>query len=98
MIVVLDLAKVPQGIGMSVQATEKIRIAIFRDGDRVTAIDDRCPHAGASLAQGGFNGTIVKCPLHGFCVDVWTGLGNGGKRVRIFPVRVSQNQVEVTVE
>jgi len=79
------------------QATEKLKVALFRVGDRVAAIDDRCPHAGASLGQGAFDGTIVQCPLHGFRVDVWRGIGNAGKRVRTFPAEIAGGIVRITI-
>lgn len=48
-------------------------IALFRDGDGVMrAIDDRCPHRGASLATGSVRGGCLECPYHG-----WRFSGSG---------------------
>jgi nitrite reductase/ring-hydroxylating ferredoxin subunit len=66
-------------------------------GDRVAAIDNRCPHAGAALGEGCFDGTIVKCPLHGFRVNVWKGVGNAGKPVRTFPAQLANGTVMIVV-
>ena len=49
------------------------RIAMFRVGDEVYAIGDRCSHAEASLAQGDVYGTDVECPRHGSEFDLKTG-------------------------
>jgi 3-phenylpropionate/trans-cinnamate dioxygenase ferredoxin subunit len=40
-------------------------LAVFRVGDAVYAIDDSCPHAGASLSGGRTRGTTVACLAHG---------------------------------
>jgi nitrite reductase/ring-hydroxylating ferredoxin subunit len=83
--------------GTVIQATEKLKIALFRVGDRFAAIQNRCPHAGASLADGPFDGTLVKCPLHGFKVDVWQGIGSAGKRVKTYPVSVNGDEVVIAI-
>ena len=37
---------------------------VFRDGEAVVALSDRCPHAGGSLGQGWVEEGEVVCPLH----------------------------------
>src|SRR4051812_25874562 len=39
-------------------------IALFNTGGQFHAIDDCCPHMGASLAGGYVEGNIVTCPWH----------------------------------
>ncbi|CAN5331101.1 nitrite reductase small subunit NirD [soil metagenome] len=39
-------------------------VAVFRVGDEYYAIDDCCPHAGASLAAGHVENGTVTCPWH----------------------------------
>lgn len=60
-------------------------IAIFRVGDRLCAIRDECPHAGASLADGVLDGTIITCPRHGSQFDIFTGSRERGPSD--FPIR-----------
>jgi nitrite reductase/ring-hydroxylating ferredoxin subunit len=60
-------------------------IAIFRVGERLCAVRDECPHAGASLADGVLEGTIVTCPRHGSQFDVVTGSRERGPSD--FPIR-----------
>ncbi len=40
-------------------------VALVLDGGTVRAFTDRCPHGGASLAQGEVRGGVVTCPRHG---------------------------------
>lgn len=49
------------------------QIALFRVGDEVRAIDDVCPHAGASLSMGSTDGDTVACPWHCWEFDCRTG-------------------------
>lgn len=93
----LPLAEIPDRGAKIVAAGGRLKLALFRCGGRVAAIDNRCPHAGGALGEGAFDGTIVKCPLHGFRVDVWKGVGNGGKPVKRFPVTVDGDEVAVAV-
>jgi 3-phenylpropionate/trans-cinnamate dioxygenase ferredoxin subunit len=89
-----DLA---DGYGKVVETEGPLKIAVFRVGDRCAAIDNRCPHAGAFLGSGQFDGTMVKCPLHGFRVDVWKGVGNGGKPVAKYPVAIEGDNICITI-
>lgn len=41
-------------------------VAIFHVGGEYFAINDRCPHAGASLSSGYVEDGIVTCPWHGW--------------------------------
>jgi phenylpropionate dioxygenase-like ring-hydroxylating dioxygenase large terminal subunit len=52
-------------------------LVVFRDGDKLFALDDRCPHRGVKLSLGQCNypGTI-SCPYHG-----WTFEGSTGRLV-----------------
>lgn len=48
-------------------------IAVFNvDGD-IYAIDDSCPHSGASLFGGRLEGYMLKCPAHGLSFDIRSG-------------------------
>lgn len=76
------------------------RIALCNVDGQIHAIDDVCPHAGASLAAGPLKGTTLTCPLHAIAFDVSTGAAVCPKNmdpVRRFPVFVSGQQIEVEV-
>ena len=53
------------GTGKTVEVGGKL-IAVFLDNGRYFAIDDVCPHMGASLAEGSLDLGIVTCPWHGW--------------------------------
>jgi 3-phenylpropionate/trans-cinnamate dioxygenase ferredoxin subunit len=49
------------------------RIAVFRIGDDVYALADRCSHAEASLSDGEVFDAEVECPRHGAAFDLRDG-------------------------
>ena len=48
-------------------------IAVFRRGDRFYAMDDKCPHMGASLSMGKLAEGKVQCAWHDWSFDLETG-------------------------
>lgn len=54
-----------------------LEIALFRisdgSGDRVLALESRCPHRGGPLNDGIVTGLAVVCPLHAWKVGLQTG-------------------------
>lgn len=71
-------------------------IALFRIAGRVYAIDDSCPHSGASLAGGKVDATTVTCRAHGLRFDLATGCQRGGAlAARTYPVRERDGRVLV---
>jgi 3-phenylpropionate/trans-cinnamate dioxygenase ferredoxin subunit len=66
------LADLPDGRGVRVEWDDH-RVAVFRIGDDVYAIGDRCSHAEASLSEGDVYGLEVECPRHGAEFDLTTG-------------------------
>ena len=97
MIVHFPLLEVPDGGATTVSLNDGRVIGLFRVGDQVAAINNRCPHRGAALATGTFDGTNVKCPLHSFVVNVWTGIGSGGKPVDRYAVAVHESVISIEV-
>jgi 3-phenylpropionate/trans-cinnamate dioxygenase ferredoxin subunit len=87
------------GSGTAVEVGED-RIAIFRVGDEVHAIADRCSHAEASLAEGELFGTEVECPRHGAEFDITTGAAltlPATKPVVAYPAEVVDGEVQITI-
>lgn len=73
-------------------------VALFRLGEQVHAIDDGCPHAGASLGLGILSEGEVTCPGHAMHFDLCSGRSSdgAGERVRVWQVRVdSEGQVQL---
>jgi 3-phenylpropionate/trans-cinnamate dioxygenase ferredoxin subunit len=69
---IAPIADLPDGRGVRVEVGEH-RIAVFRSGDTVHAIGDRCSHAEASLSEGDLFDGEVECPRHGSPFDLATG-------------------------
>lgn len=94
------LAELADGSGTRVEAGE-LRVAVFRVGDDVYAIGDRCSHAEASLAEGELFGTDVECPRHGSEFDVTTGRPASlpaTQPVPVYAVEVIDGEVFVVAE
>ena len=53
-------------------------ICLSRVNGRYGAIDDACPHRGASLGAGFVESGRVLCPLHAWEFDPFTGALRGG--------------------
>jgi 3-phenylpropionate/trans-cinnamate dioxygenase ferredoxin subunit len=63
-------------------------VALFNVDGTIHAIDNSCPHNGASLASGRLEGCVLHCPAHGLRFDLRTGCtpGKGGLSLTTFPV------------
>lgn len=75
-------------------------VALFRDGARVVAFEDACPHAGAPLSAGVCRDGEVVCSWHGFRFDASTGacrLYDGAPSATPLPVRVENGRVLVGI-
>ncbi|MEM8572290.1 MAG: Rieske 2Fe-2S domain-containing protein [Pseudomonadota bacterium] len=49
------------------------RVAVFRHGDKLSAIANACAHQNGPLGEGRILDCLVTCPWHGFQYDVTTG-------------------------
>src|SRR5947209_6172178 len=90
-----DLA---DGEGKVVEVESKL-VAVFREGGRYFAIDDVCPHMGASLSTGYVEGGIVTCPWHAWRFRLADGAWADNPRIKIgsYPVRIEDGAVQVQV-
>lgn len=90
----------PESKGVRIDVGEH-RVAVFRIGDEVYAIGDRCSHAEASLSEGEVYDCVVECPRHGSEFDLRTGdVLNlpATKPVPIYPVSVEDGRVFLKLE
>ena len=58
---VCQVSDIPDGRARPVPGRS---VAIFRDGDRVFALQGTCPHAGGAMADGWVDDGEAVCPLH----------------------------------
>lgn len=61
------------GLIRRVEETPVGPVAVYRCEDGPACIADLCPHAGARLSEGPYEGQVVTCPAHGSQFDVRTG-------------------------
>ncbi|MBM3509599.1 MAG: Rieske 2Fe-2S domain-containing protein [Alphaproteobacteria bacterium] len=94
--VAVDADAIPD-LGVAVIVHGEDRIAVFRAGEAYYAIDDVCPHAGGSFAQGPFDGRIASCPLHRFQVDVTTGRSTTNAFLRVRTFRVERDGASLRI-
>ena len=80
-------------------AVEGQMVAIFNDSGTYLAIDDFCPHMGASLAEGWLDNGCVSCPWHAWRFQLKDGawLDNPKIKATIYPVRVVNGRIEVEI-
>jgi nitrite reductase/ring-hydroxylating ferredoxin subunit len=70
-------------------------IALFHAEGALYAIEDSCPHQGASLAGGKLTGRSVQCTAHGLRFDLATGCLAGVPHVRAttYPIHIEAGKV-----
>jgi nitrite reductase/ring-hydroxylating ferredoxin subunit len=73
------------------------QVALFRVGERVFAVDNRCPHEGYPLAEGKVDGAcVLTCNWHNWKFRLEDGeCLLGGDNVRAYPAKVEDGQVWV---
>ncbi len=96
---ICQVGDIPAGEGRAVEVGGKI-IAVFNDGGRYFAIDDTCPHMGASLSEGCLENGIVTCAWHAWRFRLADGAWADNPRIKIgsYPVRVEGDAIQVLVE
>ena len=82
-IVVADELQEGVGTALTVNGTE---VAVFRCRSQLYGLQNRCPHAGGSLADGVVEGDEVICPLHGYRFNIRTGACSTDPALRAKPV------------
>lgn len=51
------------------------RLCVIKKNDQIFAVENKCPHAGGSLASGHCEGDFIVCPIHRFKYNIETGRG-----------------------
>jgi nitrite reductase (NADH) small subunit len=81
MVTVAKVGDVREGESIIVEVNKK-DVAIFFVGGKYYAIDDMCPHAGASLSGGTVEDGIVTCPWHAWRFRLTDGAWADNPRVK----------------
>ena len=91
---IAELNDIPKG-GSKLVMVDDVPVALFNLKGKIHAWDNRCPHRGASLADGNISESIIQCKFHLWEFDVETGcaVANSDLRVKTFPVKVKNDEV-----
>ena len=89
---------IPEGGSVVVEVNGK-DVAVFRAGGRFFAIDDLCPHMGASLSGGYVEDGVVTCPWHYWRFRLSDGAWADNPKVKTgcYAVHVVGDQLELEV-
>ena len=95
---VAKVGEIPVGQGQAFAVNGRM-VAVFNEDGSFFAIDDFCPHMGASLAGGVLDRGIVACPWHAwrFRVSDGTWCDNPRLKVSTYEVRVLGDEIQVRV-
>ena len=95
---VCKVAEIPPGQAQAFAVNGRM-VAVFNDGGKIHAIDDFCPHMGASLAGGEVREGVVTCPWHAWRFRVCDGTWCDNPRLKVdcFAVRVEGDEIQVAV-
>ena len=75
-----------------------VEVAVFNAAGTLYALENTCPHQGASLSEGWIDGTTVTCPWHAWCFDLTDGKMTIGAwaTVHTYDLRIDNGQVSVS--
>ena len=99
-VTVAKVGDIPEGEGRSFQVDDRL-VAVFQQNGSYHAIDDLCPHMGASLGAGYLDSVgLVTCPWHAwrFCVRDGKWADNPRLSVDTFDVRVEDDEIQVRLK
>lgn len=95
---VAKVGSIPENQGITVVVNGRMVAVFFADG-KYSAIDDLCPHMGASLGAGEVCDGIVSCPWHAWRFRISDGTWCDNPRIKIdaFETRVVGDDIQVRV-
>lgn len=95
---VLKVHDLPENSARTVEVNGKL-IAVFHHAGQYFAIDDTCPHMGASLAEGFVEDGVVTCPWHAWRFRLADGAWVDNPRLKIgcYAVRVVGDEIQLAV-
>jgi len=90
------ISDIPEGKAIILEAGAKQR-ALFNSGGKFYAIDNICPHKGASLAEGYVENCQVTCAWHAWSFELDSGkcLTLPGVKLKTYPVKIEKGDVFV---
>ena len=99
-VTVARVGEIPPGEGRSYPVDGRI-VGVFHIDGAYFAINDACPHMGASLASGYVENGAVICPWHAWRFSIkdgrWLDNPTSKLKVETYAVRVEGNEIQVCV-
>jgi len=97
-VAVCKVGTIPENTGQAFAVHGRM-VAVFYVDGKYQAIDDFCPHMGASLAGGIVDHGMVACPWHAWRFKICDGTWCDNPRIKIdaFEVKVEGDDVMVCV-
>jgi len=94
----IALERLRPGKAMTVRVAGK-DVGLFNVEGNVYALEDACPHAGASLGSSKLRGGVVTCRGHSFAYDVATGrcVTIQGLCAASYSVRIIEGKIMVSI-
>ncbi|MBU0526589.1 MAG: Rieske 2Fe-2S domain-containing protein [Gammaproteobacteria bacterium] len=91
--------KLPQAGGRALFEFDDKSLALFNVKGDVFAVDDSCPHQGASLCGGRLEGWVIQCCAHGLRFDLRSGylLNSTAVKVVNYPVEIIDGQAFIVI-
>ncbi|WP_454867918.1 Rieske (2Fe-2S) protein [Pseudomonas farris] len=91
--------KLPQAGGRALFEFDGKSLALFNIEGDLFAIDDSCPHQGASLCGGRLEGRVIQCCAHGLRFDLRSGylLNSTQLKVANYPVEIIDGQAFIVI-
>lgn len=91
--------KLPQAGGRALFEFDGKSLALFNVEGDLFAIDDSCPHQGASLCGGRLEGWVIQCCAHGLRFDLRSGylLNSIQLKVANYPVEIIDGQAFIII-
>lgn len=96
-VTVAKLDEVPEGTSKAFTIGQKTVAIFHQPGGVWNAIDDYCPHMGASLAEGTLQDGVVECPWHSWQFRLKDGTWVNSPKLKIgcYEVRVLGDELQV---
>ena len=97
--VAIPTEKVPASGLRALFEFENKSLALFNVDGQFYAIDDSCPHQGASLCGGKLAGRVIQCCAHGLRFDLASGylLNSTALKVANYPIEVEGAQLYLII-
>lgn len=77
-------------------------VGVFKDGDSIFAINDFCPHMGASLSDGYVENKAVMCPWHAWrfslCDGTWLDNSKSNIRTASYEIKIEGTDILLKID